>query len=1660
MRQETEKKRSRKSTQQSNDKIDSLWYFERMDMFNRTMQGRNDLEQLMKDVLDLLLEVFNCDRAWLVYPCDPNALTWQVPMERTRPEYPGVLPIGVELPLDAVAAEIYRTLLATPGPVKFGAGEKHAVPMEIATAFQVQSFIAMAFYPKLGKSWSFGLHQCSYARTWTPNEERLFQEIGHRLSDTLSSLLSFRNLEESEAQIKKLIDVSPVAMVVSSGEDERVISINDKFIEMFGYTFEDMPDVEHWWTLAYPDESYGGTIKAQWKEKVQKAIKDKSQIEPMEAQVTCKDGSIRYVEFQFSSIGHRHLVTFVDLTARKLAEIALKEREHHSQSLLRLSRKFESANTYKEVLNAARNEVASVIGYKNLWAYLFDEEKLSAHVLFAEGPLQEKVLFSDETMILNIKGDRMLEEIVETKEIVVVEDARTDPRTNKEIVEFMGNCTIVNVPILLFDKHLGSVGMGTFGDEGLRMPTEIEQQYLTALASHMAVTLDRIHSFNQRKQMEQELIAREKEYRLLVENIPDLIVRYDKTLRRVYVNPAWEKASGLSAAEVVNVHMNEIPKVSNPVNKEYMEKLQQALTEEIPQAIEFTWVNAFGEKLFLEYVIVPEYDQHGNISGVLSVGRNITERKQMEEALQASEAELRTLINTMTDIIFVGNSEGRFLKIVDTNPSLLYKPSQELLGKTLHEVFPKDLADFFLKNLRQALETQTSVDFEYSLLLGNKTMWFYATISPMIGDQTLMVAKDITDLKQAEENLRKSEQKFRALAENIPNVVFQCKNDSRYTFVYLNNAIEELTGYPKEEFIENGLSFFDLYHPDDLPTIPTPEKNNKNGINRKPYHITYRIRHRSGTWRWVDEWGTGVVNSMGIVEYLEGIMVDITDRIQMEDKLLKTNVLLERIFATTESLIAYLDTDFNFIRVNRAYANSSEGLDPDYFDGKNHFALYPNPENEAIFRKVVETGEPYSTYAKPFEYAGHPERGITYWNWSLLPVKDEGGQVSGLVLNLVDVTARERAYIELRQNEEQLRLQGTALEAAANGFMITDRIGQIIWVNPAFTRLTGYSLEEVVGQNPKIMKSGKQDAEFYKKIWNTILAGNIWHGELVNRRKDGSLYTEEMTIASLRGEDREITHFIAIKQDVSERKRHEREREAIINVSAALRQATSRAEILTTILDQMSALFDAGGTFIALPHTGTGDVIIEMGRGPIGEKFNGLKIPHGMGVSGWVIMNKRPYLNNSANIDPIFYRPDLLEDYHCVASVPLIAHEKSIGALWIARRNYISEQDLQLLNAVADIAANAIHRVTLHEQTEQQLHHLLALHQIDLAITTNFDLNITLNIILTNVQTELEVDAACILLLNTSTGMLEYGAGLGFRTDNIKRSFVKIGDGISGRAALEQHTVSCPDLEQAGGQFSRTSLLAEEEFSSHFATPLLILGQVKGVLEVFHRTPIDPDREWLDYLETLATQITIAIENATLLKNLQKTNTELTHAYDATIEGWSRALDLRDRETEGHTQRVTEMSLELADRMGMSEAEKADLRRGALLHDIGKMGVPDSILHKPGGLTESEWEIMRQHPIFAYQMLSPISYLKRAVEISYCHHERWDGTGYPHGLKGEEIPLAARVFAIVDVFDALTSDRPYRKAWSPEEAYRYIEAHAGTHFDPQIVKVFLATRKK
>ena len=244
--------------------------------------------------------------------------------------------------------------------------------------------------------------------------------------------------------------------------------------------------------------------------------------------------------------------------------------------------------------------------------------------------------------------------------------------------------------------------------------------------------------------------------------------------------------------------------------------------------------------------------------------------------------------------------------------------------------------------------------------------------------------------------------------------------------------------------------------------------------------------------------------------------------------------------------------------------------------------------------------------------------------------------------------------------------------------------------------------------------------------------------------------------------------------------------------------------------------------------------------------------------------------------------------------------------------------------------------------------------------------------------------------------------------------------------------------------------------------PLVAEGHGLGTLEVMHQAPRALTDAQQQGLLALARQVMalldlrrVTADRDALTRRLANANNELNEAYDATLERLAHALDLRDKEVDGHLLRVADITVRLARVLGVPEGELVHLRRGALLHDIGKMVIPDSVLLKPSALTEDEWAVMHQHPVYAYEMLSPISLLVPALDIPHCHHERWDGEGYPRRLKGDDIPLAARIFSVVDVWDALRSDRPYRAGWRDERVRDYITQRAGADFDPAVVDAFM-----
>jgi PAS domain S-box-containing protein len=615
---------------------------------------------------------------------------------------------------------------------------------------------------------------------------------------------------------------------------------------------------------------------------------------------------------------------------------------------------------------------------------------------------------------------------------------------------------------------------------------------------------------------------------------------------------------------------------------------------------------------------------------------------------------------------------------------------------------------------------------------------------------------------------------------------------------------------------------------------------------------------------------------------------------------------------------------------------------------------------------------------------------------------------------------------ELSLQESEVRYR-RLFEAAQDGILILDAgTGAITDVNPYLIDMLGFSREEFVEK--KLWEVGAfKDIEASQVAFKALQEKEyIRHENLPLKAKDGRLIQVEfVSNVYVAGDEKVIQCNI---RDITEHKR----------IVVALQENEKKYHDLVSQSTDGIFIFELSGQILTVNEAMCKELAFSK------EEF--------LSMSIWDIIPEK-YL------EPYRLRLTKILEQESIGEAEEYALQGKDGKL-----HYVDVISVPRYSGKDMIGFQGIARdITTRKRAEQEIHrqldHFKVLSVIDRAIAANFDLRLSLSEILAHVTIELGIDAADILILNSNSQMLEYGADRGFRTKAIRKAQVRLGETYAGRAALERQLVQIPNLKNEPESLFLTTLTAGEDFVCYYGMPLIAKGQVKGVLEIFHRATLGPDAEWFDFLNALAGQAAIAIENTTLFESLQRSNSELTLAYDATIEGWSRALDLRDRETEGHTQRVVEMTVNLARLFGMNEAELVQVRWGALLHDIGKMGVPDGILNKAGSLTTQEWETMKKHPNFAYEMLSPIRYLRLAIDIPYCHHERWDGSGYPHGLKGAQIPLAARIFAVVDVWDALRSNRPYRMAWTEEKVREHIRTSAGTHFDPQVVDVFMQLPK-
>jgi len=958
-----------------------------------------------------------------------------------------------------------------------------------------------------------------------------------------------------------------------------------------------------------------------------------------------------------------------------------------------------------------------------------------------------------------------------------------------------------------------------------------------------------------------------------------------------------------------------------------------------------------------------------------------------------------TVFNSISDAIIVVDGDKRVIDINLAAEKLVGRPASRALSRPLEHLLPA---------LTSLLAHDASTNGEVALYLG-KTQSNYDLRLSVIQDWRghivgqVIVLRDITERKLAGEALQQSEARYRDLVENSQDLI--CAHDLQGNLLFVNEAGTKILDYSNETLLKMNLR--DILAPEvrdrfDAYLAEIQAKGQAHGL--------MRIQTAGGEIRYLEFKNTLQAEAL-TAPIVRGMARDVTEREQAEEALREKEARYRSLFEQTHDGVFILDLMGNHISVNQRAADmlGYTAAEIQKLSFKDLSAEITESEN--ILERLV-AGEQIPPYERLFRKK----------NGEVFPVeinvqlaRDSKGNPQHIQSVVRDITERKQAEEALRQSEERFR---NLYENSTIGIYRTTPDGRILLSNPAIVHMLGYkSFEELAKNNLEQdgNNAGYQRGKFREMIERD---GEVRGIESEWKKRDGAPIFIRESAQLVRDDDGKILYYDGTVEDITEKKRAE---EALRNSEIKLRS------LFAAMLDVI-IVYDADGRYLEIAPTNPANLYR-----PLDE------------LLGKTVTELFPPDQASFFLDHI--RQTLKTGQLTNAEYSLSVGDK-VG--WFSA----SVSPLSS-NSVIWVAQDITDRKQAEERIKRQLEQLTALNEIDRMIASSFDLHLSLTSIVDRVISQQKVDAADILVMNPDLNILEFGAGHGFHTLGIEKGHLSLGEGYAGRAALERQTIHIPDLRMQVDNPIIRKALASENFVGYYAVPLIAKGKVKGVLEIFHRSPLDPDVEWLDFLNMLAGQAALAIDNATMFGNLQRSNLELTLAYDATIEGWSHALDLRDKETEGHTQRVTQMTVNLARAFGLNEAELVQVRRGGLLHDIGKMDVPDSILLKPGPLTDDEWVAMKKHPIFAYEMLSPIRYLRLALDIPYCHHEKWDGTGYPRGLKGEQIPLTARIFAVVDVWDALRSDRPYRAAWTEERVREHIRTLSGTHFDPNVAPAFL-----
>ncbi|GLV47246.1 hypothetical protein TJA_04190 [Thermus sp. LT1-2-5] len=890
-----------------------------------------------------------------------------------------------------------------------------------------------------------------------------------------------------------------------------------------------------------------------------------------------------------------------------------------------------------------------------------------------------------------------------------------------------------------------------------------------------------------------------------------------------------------------------------------------------------------------------------------------------------------------------------------------------------------------------------------------------------------------------------SERRFRALLENSRELIYLLDQEGHIRYVSPN--VKQVLHYNPQGHTRHDRRVLDFVHPEDRPYAEAALED----LLRHPGEMReYRLRLLDGRGRTrvVRVWGKNLLHEPAV----QGIVLNVIDETEIEEERSRLKNVLEALPGVVYQARVTEDQDPAYAPLFYASPQSetllgypAESLlqDPAFFFQKVH------PEDRAGLEETIRRAVKEAGKAQVYTYRFlHGQKKTWVWLRDTLAFDPETCLLTGYTYDVSQEVEQEARFRILAETAPALILLWQ-LEAPEN-----PESARLTFANPMVTQLTGYTLDELQ-KKPIWEFVHPADKAMVQKRGLARLRGENPPGRYTFRilTKEGK--ARWLDYSAARVEVMGKPAILGVGLDITEAKEKELVLEAFARVSLALRQSEDLKEMMEHALDAALSVLEAPVGSILLYDQETGRLEEAASRGWLKD----IPTPPTLAEEGMVARAFRgevvlsPDLKHDPRVRP-GAKPLVPEGWSGVV-VPILAGTEPIGALTLAwpHPRIPTPSEVERAQLIAEAMGNAVRRASLRRKLARRVEHLEALRAIDQAITSSLDLGPTLEIFLNQVM-RLPLDASACFLFHPRERALELRELRGFLTP--KRLWPKrvlLGQGHVGKAALLGEVVHVLDLGQDPGAIPE--LMQKEGFVAERVYPLFAKGKLLGALAVFTRRPWNLSPEEEEFLEALVGQGAVALDNALTFQELQKSQRELEAAYELTLLGWAKAVELRDQETAGHTERVTELTLRLARALDVPEEDLDHIRRGAILHDVGKIAIPDAILLKPGPLTEEEWRVMRMHPVYAYEWLSGIPFLKKALEIPYAHHERWDGSGYPRGLKGLEIPLSARIFAVVDVYDALTSDRPYRKAWPREKALAYLKEEAGRQFDPEVVAAFL-----